>query len=429
MLLLLLLLYISITYSYINNWFPVISISNTDFTNPIQLRILSKDFVIWKKEDKLVFQDDICPHRCAPLSEGYIDKKSNNLRCAYHGWEFNEDGNCTIIPQVGDKYILKSKCNVKNYHTCIHGDLLWVFLGNEQIYYTPADKYDIQDSSIFMRDLPYSKYILLENFFDPAHIPFAHHNLQSHRDKACPITVEKLSKKYDKNKLSILFTEKNETKIVRIGMMTFEMPCYYYLKTIHPRLSFLEGIHLFMVPVQLDKTRLFIAYEFNKKNKFYKIFNMIPTWVRHAFTNRFLDSDTLILNKQEKYILSKNDSYHYNKQYKMPTTSDASIKMYKKWIKWVLPEIPYYNKIQRNNALSRKEILDRYEQHTKYCKSCKNALKNINTTKYVFSIWSGIFFIYTRKIIFLILSFISYNICKKLEQSFYFQDYIHNEIN
>ena len=106
--LLLLLLYISITYSYINNWFPVISVSNTDFTNPIQLRILSKDFVIWKKEDKLVFQDDVCPHRCAPLSEGYIDKNSNNLRCAYHGWEFNEDGNCTVIPQVSDKYILKS---------------------------------------------------------------------------------------------------------------------------------------------------------------------------------------------------------------------------------------------------------------------------------------------------------------------------------
>jgi hypothetical protein len=113
----------------------------------------------------------------------------------------------------------------------------------------------------------------------------------------------------------------------------------------------------------------------------------------------------------------------------MPTTSDDSIKLYRKWIRWALPTIPFINKNKSFQSLSREQALDRYEQHTKYCKSCKNALKNINTTKYVFSIWSGIFFIYTRKIIFLILSFISYNICKKLEQSFYFQDYIHNEIN
>mgnify|MGYP001253047668 CR=1 FL=1 len=428
MLLLLFLLQITLTYSYINNWFPVISVSNTVFTNPIQLRILSKDFVIWKKEDKLVMQDDICPHRCAPLSEGYIDKKSNNLRCAYHGWEFNEDGNCTVIPQINDKICFKNKCNVKNYPTCVHGDLLWVFLGNEDICYTPADKYNIQDSQVFMRDLPYSKYFLLENFFDPAHIPFAHHKLQSHRDNACPIIIEKLSKTYDKDKLSILFTEKNETKIERVGLMTFEMPCYYYLKTIHPQISFIEGIHLFIVPIQQDKTRLFINYQFNKNSTFYKVFKLIPIWIQHAFTNRFLDSDTLILNKQEEYILKNNHSYHNNTLYNMPSKSDNSIKMYKKWIRWALPEIPYYNKIQRNNDLSRKEILDRYEQHTKYCKSCKKSLQNIKNTKTILPFLFSILFIYTQNIYFLILSITTYNVCNQLEQYFYFQDYVHNNL-
>lgn len=429
MILLLVFLQLTLAYSYLNNWFPVISLSNTDFTNPIQLRILSKDFVVWKKEDKLIVQDDICPHRCAPLSEGYIDKKSNNLRCAYHGWEFNEDGNCTVIPQFEEKTNTKSKCNLKNYRTCLYGDLLWVFLGNEQIFYMPTDKYNLQDSTVFMRDLPYSKYILLENFFDPAHIPFAHHKLQSHRDKACPITIEKLSKKYDKNKLSILFTETNETKIERVGMMTFEMPCYYYLKTIHPQISFIEGIHLFIVPIQQDKTRLFINYQFNKNSKIYKVFKLIPIWIQHAFTNRFLDSDTLILNKQEEYLLKNNKSYHNNTLYNMPSTSDNSIKMYRKWIRWVLPEIPYYNKIQRSNDLSRREILDRYEQHTKYCKSCKKALENIKLTKTLFTIWPGIFFIYSRNIYFLLLSLVNYHICRKIEKSFYFRDYVHNNIH
>ena len=98
--LLLLLIQFCSAYNYLNHWFPVLPISSTDFSNPQSLRILGKDFVIWKKDNQLICQDDICPHRLAPLSEGYIDSESKNLRCAYHGWEFNECGNCTVIPQL-----------------------------------------------------------------------------------------------------------------------------------------------------------------------------------------------------------------------------------------------------------------------------------------------------------------------------------------
>ena len=65
--------------AYTNNWFPIASISGSDFSNPRQIRVLGKDYVLWKKNDQIVFQDDVCPHRCAPLSEGYIDRKTNIL--------------------------------------------------------------------------------------------------------------------------------------------------------------------------------------------------------------------------------------------------------------------------------------------------------------------------------------------------------------
>ena len=35
-----------------------------------------------------------------------------------------------------------------------------------------------QGATYYSRDLPYSFDFLLENFMDPAHIPFAHHSLQ-----------------------------------------------------------------------------------------------------------------------------------------------------------------------------------------------------------------------------------------------------------
>ena len=47
---LLLLANVALVQAYLNNWFPVVSIKNTDFSNPKQIKILGKDFVLWKKE-------------------------------------------------------------------------------------------------------------------------------------------------------------------------------------------------------------------------------------------------------------------------------------------------------------------------------------------------------------------------------------------
>ena len=41
-------------------------------------------------------------------------------------------------------------------------------------------------SSFTVRDLPYSFDFLVENFMDPAHIPFAHHSLQVRRSRSLP---------------------------------------------------------------------------------------------------------------------------------------------------------------------------------------------------------------------------------------------------
>ena len=45
----------------------------------------------WKHNDKISLQQNSCPHRCAPLSEGYITPQGN-LACSYHGWSFNNNG-------------------------------------------------------------------------------------------------------------------------------------------------------------------------------------------------------------------------------------------------------------------------------------------------------------------------------------------------
>ena len=411
---------------YLNNWFPVVPISSTNFNNPKQIRILGKDLVLWKKGDEYMLQDDICPHRCAPLSEGYIDKESKNLRCAYHGWEFNEKGICENIPQAGKKYKYSNKSCLKNYETCSYGDLIWVYLGNEKITNYPKDIYEL-NGEVFMRELPIGINILLENFFDPAHVPIAHHKLQGLRERAKPIIINLLDNTSET--FSVIFNETDGKVIERLGKMTYKKPVLYTIESlkVNTNLNLISGINIFAVPIQKDSTRLFVQYNFNKTNNNYKLYEMIPTWIKHVFLNKFLDSDTYILHRQEKYIL-KNSSYHENNKYFMPTSSDRSITLYKKWMKRNIPEIPYFNDYE-NGILTREEAFNIYKQHTKDCIHCNTAYKNIKNMQIINQILFLILSIKTDNINLIFLSIISYIVLEKIKNKFLFEDYIHNEID
>jgi phenylpropionate dioxygenase-like ring-hydroxylating dioxygenase large terminal subunit len=419
---LLFILIISSVKGYLNNWFPLVSINSHDFKNPHQLTLLGKQFVLWKKDDKYILQNDICPHRCAPLSEGYIDKNSKNLRCAYHGWEFDDTGKCTDIPQSNLK-ITNKKANSQCYPTYSYGDILWGYLGSSPYDHTPDQKYYLQNSSFaFFRDLPYGVHILLENFFDPAHIPYAHHKLQSNRDKGCPIDIKLLTDINNNNSFSILFQDTNENNSAREGLMTFNYPCHYYLTQTQPKSSFLHGLHIFFVPIKEDYTRIFIKYKFNEKSRIFKIMNLIPLWYRHILTNNFLDSDSLILHKQEKNI-NLCDSYNSHNLYFLPTSSDKSIILYRKWIKKHFEKIPFYNKLPIKNDLTREQILDRYNQHTKNCKVCKKAYRNLQIGSYLLGL--SIFIFYKKVILFPVIGII-YIFLHNLKQNLVFKDYVHN---
>ena len=429
--LLLLLISLGNAYGYLNNWFPVLPISSTDFSNPQQVRLLGKDFVVWKKNDQLIFQDDACPHRCAPLSEGYIDPYSNNLRCSYHGWEFNDYGNCTQIPQLDNSSYLRypNKCSVYTYPVVEHEDIMWTYLGSDKPKTKPSLKYNLGGTDTFMRELPYSLYLVLENFFDPAHIPFAHHKLQSVRSKGCPINIDLLWN--DKSILSMLFFESKwcSSNSSRSGIMEFEMPCYYRLNIMRPTKNLFTNLHLFMVPIQEDKTRIFIKFELNRDNRVgYKIFKHSPIWLKHVFINIFLDSDTLILYKQERHIKNVYDSYHNSSAYITPTKSDKAVLLYRKWASKYLQTIPFFHHRTESKELTRNEILDRYNQHTKYCVHCKRILKLCQVFQKVGTFMWGKLFSHTKNPLFLAGAFVNYILFGKAQDLFKFQDYVHNNI-
>tara|TARA_A100001015_G_scaffold311080_1_gene413617 strand:- start:6519 stop:7796 length:1278 start_codon:yes stop_codon:yes gene_type:complete len=410
--------------SYLNNWFPVVPISSTNFNNPFSIKILNKDFVVWKKNDIYVVNDDSCPHRRAPLSEGYFHPKSKNIRCSYHGWEFDTNGKCNSISQSDNNndYTNQKSC-LKVYPTCVKHDLLWVFLGN----YTNSiiDDYNLNDDTLYyMRDLPYNFYFLLENFLDPAHIPFAHHKLQSYRTNGSPLDITLLTELKNKKKLSFIFSNQKKTT----GLVQFTYPNYYSVDSnINNPKKPLSQIHIFIVPIDECNTRIIMKPEFNIHFSLYWLIKIIPDWIIHLYLNRFLDSDSYLLYKQMEYFKKENLSYFHNKQYYMPTTSDNSVRFYRKWIKKRLKYIPFYKKSDFIYA-SKKQILDRYSQHTSICKYCKNTLQTLYFLKEKGTCFTVLLYILKKKYIFLFLSLFQYSFTSYLIQKFYYKDYIHNQI-
>ncbi len=207
-------------------WIPFASISSLTGLGPQRITVMNVDFVIWhttppsatkKSKDstkngesmKWTVQADACSHRLAPLSQGRVNPETNCIECPYHGWTFDSSGNVTSIPQLDKGRSIKDAqkikgTNVKTFPSHAAGDLLFVFLPSslhgemfpqsilpEEFYPYLNDK-KLENAEYFSRDLPYSFDFLVENFMDPAHIPFAHHKLQSTRDDGISIEMKEM---------------------------------------------------------------------------------------------------------------------------------------------------------------------------------------------------------------------------------------------
>lgn len=406
-------------------WVPLIDLKTYNTKKPSELKVFDKTFVIWEKENEIIVQDNACKHRLAPLSEGYIDKDSGNLRCSYHGWEFNSKGDVISIPQS-----CKPNCNLKQntYHTKICNNMLWLNLNETSIEFPShiSDYNDTVSNDVVVVEIPYNMNILLENLFDPAHVPFAHHKLQSTRDLASSVnsTVTFM------NETGIQFIFEDNTlqnKEYRNGSMTFYAPCHYVLENIFPQ-TFLPSLHVYCVPILPDQTRIFVQYEYSE-GTFKFVYSRLPSWFKHVISQAFFDSDTMLLYRQEQILKEKNILDNCTYAYSTPTSSDYSIHMFHKWRR-KYPQIwsSKVNEFKTPLTLSRHQVFDRYNRHTKHCTECKKTLTDIETMQKIIPITLLLMSIAQNNIYEGIIGVVVYFILREMKTYFVYRDYIHNEL-
>ena len=71
--------------------------------------------------------DQACPHRGASLFFGRNEECG--LRCVYHGWKFDAEGNCVDMPNEPSESDFKHKVKAKAYPTRERNGIVWAYLG------------------------------------------------------------------------------------------------------------------------------------------------------------------------------------------------------------------------------------------------------------------------------------------------------------
>ena len=99
---------------------------------PVRLRLFGEDLVAFRDTDgRLGVLGEFCPHRKASLLYGRNEE--GGLRCLYHGWKFDVEGNTLEMPSEPAASGFCDKVKHKAYPAEEAGGFVWVYMG-------PADR-------------------------------------------------------------------------------------------------------------------------------------------------------------------------------------------------------------------------------------------------------------------------------------------------
>lgn len=96
--------------------------------DPLRLKLLGEQLIAFRDSaGRVGVMDHRCPHRCASLFYGRNEE--GGLRCIYHGWKYDVDGNCLDQPNLPPHQVFKEKIKAKAYKAAERNGLIWVYMG------------------------------------------------------------------------------------------------------------------------------------------------------------------------------------------------------------------------------------------------------------------------------------------------------------
>ena len=144
---------------------------------PLKIRLLGEDLVAFRDSDgRLGIIDEFCPHRRVSLAFGRNEECG--LRCLYHGWKMDVEGNVLEMSSEPVESGFAEKVKVKAYPAREWGGFVWTYMGPAETMpeFAPPPFAPTQDTkvSIVKIHVPCNWAQILEGQIDSAHSSSLH---------------------------------------------------------------------------------------------------------------------------------------------------------------------------------------------------------------------------------------------------------------
>lgn len=159
-------------------WYAVISSNDVKPAKLVAVRRFGENIVLFRNQaGKLGCVTDLCVHRGASLAKGCVS--DGNIKCPFHGIEYDTTGKCVYIPSEGRNSPTDfSRFNLKTYETREIGGIVFVWYGEGAPDKEP-NVFDVITDSSYVYDemqdhwrVHYSR--VIENQLDVSHLAFVH---------------------------------------------------------------------------------------------------------------------------------------------------------------------------------------------------------------------------------------------------------------
>jgi len=154
---------------------------------PIRVQLMGEKLVAFRDTTGRVgLLDEFCPHRQASMFLGRNEECG--LRCVYHGWKFNVDGDCLDMMNEPEGSDFHAKVRITAYPTLDQGGVIWAYMGPEGKKPPPPDfewTLASQTHSHVSKNVQECNWLQgLEGGIDTAHAPILHRTISPDTDKA-----------------------------------------------------------------------------------------------------------------------------------------------------------------------------------------------------------------------------------------------------
>jgi 5,5'-dehydrodivanillate O-demethylase len=160
-------------------WHPIAAAAELDERPTKKIRLMGENLVLYKdRSGTLGLIDLLCAHRRVDLSYGIPEE--HGLRCMYHGWLYDETGQCIEQPfeeTVHPDGRFKGKVKLAGYAVKVAAGLVFAYLGPQPVPMLPMWEPLTWDNAI--RDIAISHLDCnwlqcQENSLDPVHVQWMH---------------------------------------------------------------------------------------------------------------------------------------------------------------------------------------------------------------------------------------------------------------